>query len=211
MCLCFTHSLWDAPALLTLPKTKKHCIPSSHQTGSKMQGSSAQRPHPPPQLHMPGICIVQRQSSHEEEAGSVFTLCLNHIKMALCNFLNNLTRAAPTETDHALCPNIEPSLPNGRESKHFISHHTILALYCLANIIIAFNNFPLGASKTCCSSAIIIEFVFSFVIGITLSNAMLSSQCGSFKFSESPSKNHDFLFAFKPFHHKLPHYNQYLQ
>lgn len=71
-------------------------------------------------------------------------LCLNHIKTALCNFLNDLTRAVPTETDHTLCPNIEHRLPNGSESKHFISPHAILPLYCLANIIIAFNKFLLG-------------------------------------------------------------------
>lgn len=92
------------------------------------------------QLHMPDFCIDQRQRSYEEEVGSVLNLRLNHIKTALCNFLNNLTRAAPTETDHALCPNIEPCLPNGRESKCFISPHAILALYCLARIIVAFNN-----------------------------------------------------------------------
>lgn len=140
----------------------------------------------PLQLHMPDICIVQRQRSHEEEVGSVLNLCLNHIKTALCNFLNNLMTAVPTETDHALCPNIEPSPPNGRESKHFISHHAILALYCLANIIIAFNNFRFGALKTCCSSATIMEFVFSFVIGKTLSN--ISKKV-------STNKNHDFFYV----------------
>ena len=75
----------------------------------------------------------------------MLNLCLNHIKTDLCNFLNNLTRAAPTETDNALCPNIEPWLPNGRESEHFISPHAILALYCLANVIIAFDDVLLGA------------------------------------------------------------------
>lgn len=106
--------------------------------------------------------------------GSALNLCLNHIKTALCNFLNDLTRAVSTETDHALCPNIEPRSLNGRESKHFISLHAISALYCLANVIIAFNIFLLGAVKIYCLSAIIIEFQFSFFIGITLLNKILS-------------------------------------
>lgn len=102
------------------------------------------------QLHMPDICIDQRQRSHEEEVGSVLNLRLNHIKTALCNFLNNLTRAAPTETDHALCPNIEPCPPNGRENRRFVSLHAILALYCLAGIIAAFHDFLLGALLFIC-------------------------------------------------------------
>lgn len=125
-------------------------------TGSRMQRMSAQHPHllslslSALQLHMPDICIDQRQRSHEEEVGSVLNLRLNHIKTALCNFLNNLTRAAPTETDHALCPNIEPCPPNGRENRRFVSLHAILALYCLAGIIAAFHDFLLGALLFIC-------------------------------------------------------------
>lgn len=120
-------------------------------TGSRMQ----HLPHPFLPFsshHTPAIffCIVQRQRSYEEEVGSVLNLRLNHIKTALCNFLNNLTRAAPTETDRALCPNIEPCPPNGRESRHFISPHAMMALYCWANVIIALNNLLLGASKMGC-------------------------------------------------------------
>lgn len=76
----------------------------------------------------------------EEEVCLMLNLCLNHIKTAPYNFLNDLTRAATVETDHTLTPNIEERLPNGRESKHFISPHAVLALYRWANIIIAFNN-----------------------------------------------------------------------
>lgn len=84
------------------------------------QGCNNLAPCPLPvlQLRMPDIFIVQRHRSYEEELGSALNLCLNHIKTALCNFLNDLTRAVPTETDHAPCPNIEPCPPNGRESKH---------------------------------------------------------------------------------------------
>lgn len=94
----------------------------------------------------------------------MLNLCLNHIKTGLCNFLNDLTRAVSTETDHAMCPNIEPCPPNGRKSKQFISPHVILALYCLANIIIAFNNFLLGALSIYSSSAAVVQFVLIFLL-----------------------------------------------
>lgn len=129
------------------------CILSSHLTGSRMHSIS-----PPSflQLHTPDIYIIQRQRSYEEELGNALNLCLNHIKTALCNFLNDLTRAAPAETDRALCPNIEHCPPNGRKSKHFIFATVILALYCQVNIIIALRKFFLGHRK-----AIVHQFVLS--------------------------------------------------
>lgn len=48
--------------------------------------------------------------------GSALNLCLNHIKTALFNFLNDLTRAVPTETDHAPSPNIESCPANGKKA-----------------------------------------------------------------------------------------------
>lgn len=98
-------------------------------------------------LHTPDICIVQRQRSYEEEVGSALNLRLNHIKTALFNFLNDLTRAVLAETDRALCPKTEPCPLNGRESKHFISPHALLALYCLSNIITAFRNSPFACGS----------------------------------------------------------------
>lgn len=60
----------------------------------------------------------------------MLNLCLNHIKTALLNFLNDLTRPASTKTDRGPFPNIEPGPPNGSERKHFISSHAILVLDC---------------------------------------------------------------------------------
>lgn len=142
-----THPAHLTTHLLLTPSTHQHtlaeqyttnvgvlyCILSSHLKGPRMQGISAQHLPSPSvlQLHMPDICIIQRQRSYEEEVGNVLNLCLNHIKTALCNFLNDLTRAVPTEMDHALCPNIEPCPPNGRKSKtlYFSSRNIGIVLF----------------------------------------------------------------------------------
>lgn len=154
-----THRYWVIHTLTWLYSTD---FLSSYLTGSRMQGSSAQHPHLPSLLLFNYTCLTFVSSrdggAMRRRCVACSTCVLITLKWPPCNFLNNLTRAAPTETDHALCPNTEPCLPNGRESKHFISPHAILATYCWVNIITAI----LGALNICRLSAIIIDFFFQF-------------------------------------------------
>lgn len=82
--------------MIILPEVSLYSDLSSYVRVSSCRGALHSIISPPSvlQLHLPNIFIIQRGS--EEEVDSMLNSCLNYIKIALHNFVDNLMNAVPT-------------------------------------------------------------------------------------------------------------------